>query len=133
MPAPEQFRREEMPQVVKAPPLALSSGPSALQGSMTYLHEHGHPYADRMISYPNAGHLFIVADRGPSSALNSVHEGSFEMLFGGTPDAGAAAIDSTVDSANGVSSRFEPTNGEPPERDLRLAVLLSPVSCPIAA
>jgi len=59
--------------------------------AMTYLHERGHPYADRMISYPNAGHLFIIADRGPSSALNAVHEGSFEMRFGGTPDADAAA------------------------------------------
>jgi hypothetical protein len=52
---------------------------------MAYLSENKHPYADQMISYPNAGHLFILATHGPESARNSMPTGMFEMLFGGTP------------------------------------------------
>lgn len=59
--------------------------------ALTYLHEHYHSYPDRMISYPHAGHLFIAAGQGPSSAINSQRSGSLEILFGGTPEGDAAA------------------------------------------
>jgi len=59
--------------------------------ALSYLNQHHHSYPDRMISYPNAGHLFIVANHGPSSAINSVHSGSLELSFGGTAEGDAAA------------------------------------------
>jgi dienelactone hydrolase len=59
--------------------------------ALDYLRQHHHSYADRMVSYPNAGHLFIIAKGGPSSAMNSISAGSFKMLFGGTPAGDALA------------------------------------------
>ena len=62
--------------------------------AMSYLKEHGHPYADRSFIAPGAGHTFLIAQRGPGSAVSSVHFGGYEMRFGGSPvadSAGAAA------------------------------------------
>jgi hypothetical protein len=44
-----------------------------------------------LISYPNAGHFYFLADRGPRSVLNVTRFGSFGMVFGGTPEGDAAA------------------------------------------
>ena len=61
--------------------------------SMAYLREHQHPFADRMIAYPDAGHLFLDAQSGPQSAMNRLRRGPFEMVFGGTPEGDARAAD----------------------------------------
>ncbi len=52
--------------------------------AMAYLHAHHHPYADRAVSYPNAGHLFITAMHGPKSALTQIAQGPVILAFGGT-------------------------------------------------
>jgi dienelactone hydrolase len=59
--------------------------------AMTRLREHKHPFGDRMVSFPKAGHLYIVAREGPSSAINAVPFASSELEFGGTPEADASA------------------------------------------
>jgi dienelactone hydrolase len=56
-----------------------------------YLSAHHHAYADRAIAYPNAGHLFLWAMHGPSSAFNQVKDGPVTLAFGGTPAGDAAA------------------------------------------
>jgi uncharacterized protein len=63
------------------------------ESAIAYLREHGHAFADRMISYPGAGHLFLSATSGPASAMSSAQLGSFRIAFGGTPDADARAAD----------------------------------------
>lgn len=59
--------------------------------ALRYLREHRHAFADREIDYPNAGHTFFLATRGPSSALLSVSGGGETFLFGGTARGDAAA------------------------------------------
>jgi dienelactone hydrolase len=59
--------------------------------TMSYLRDHHHPRADRMISYPNAGHMFLEARDGPTSALNALPLGSHELQLGGNPEADARA------------------------------------------
>jgi dienelactone hydrolase len=77
--------------------------------AMTYLSKHEHPHADRMISYPDAGHLFLLARQGPQSARNSAHIQSFEMLFGGTPEGDArAATDAWAQIDRFLTSAFGP-------------------------
>jgi dienelactone hydrolase len=69
------------------------NSPAQCDSAMTYLHDHHHAYNDRTVTYPNAGHMFMIAYNGPKSAMNSVNTGSVTILFGGTPqgDANAAA------------------------------------------
>ncbi len=64
---------------------------SQCDDAMRYLKAHHHRYADREINYPNAGHTFILADRGPSSAMTQVSEGGETFLFGGTKRGDVAA------------------------------------------
>jgi dienelactone hydrolase len=59
--------------------------------SGAHLHAHRHQFADAMISYPEAGHLFLNAESGPGSAMNRIQTASFEMVFGGTPEGDARA------------------------------------------
>ena len=59
--------------------------------AMAYLRGRHHPYPDATLSLPGAGHVFLIARKGPRSAVNSVRFGGYEMRFGGTPDADAAA------------------------------------------
>jgi dienelactone hydrolase len=55
--------------------------------ALSYLQTHHHPYDDRAIDYPNAGHTFLWALRGPKSAVTSVPlPGGASMAFGGTAD-----------------------------------------------
>jgi dienelactone hydrolase len=59
--------------------------------TMSYLRAHRHAYADRQIVYPDAGHLFLTATHGPSSAVTQISSGGAMMEFGGTADGDAAA------------------------------------------
>jgi dienelactone hydrolase len=59
--------------------------------ALAHLHAHRHQFADAMISYPEAGHLFLNAESGPGSAMNRIQTASFEMVFGGTPEGDARA------------------------------------------
>jgi dienelactone hydrolase len=66
-------------------------GPGMCTLTMKILRDHHHPFADRMVSYPGAGHAFLAAHDGPASALNTWPLGSRELLLGGKPDADARA------------------------------------------
>ncbi len=60
--------------------------------AMRYLKAHHHAYPDRAIVYPNAGHTFLWAMRGPKSAITSYPiGGSTVMDFGGTTAGDMAA------------------------------------------
>ncbi len=60
--------------------------------AMHYLKAHHHPYADAAVSYPNAGHLFAFAVKGPQSAVISTQApGGPAVEFGGTPQGDADA------------------------------------------
>ena len=61
--------------------------------AMAHLKDSHHAYADRAIAYPDAGHTFIGATHGPSSAVTSVDFGGVTMAFGGTKEGDAAAAD----------------------------------------
>ena len=53
--------------------------------AMRYLKAHHHPFADRRIVYPNAGHTFLWAMHVPKSAITSYSiGGSTVMDLGGT-------------------------------------------------
>jgi acetyl esterase/lipase len=63
----------------------LWNSPAYCKMAMAYLQSHHHPYADRAIDYPNAGHTFLWAIHGPKSAITSVPiPGGASMAFGGT-------------------------------------------------
>jgi dienelactone hydrolase len=59
--------------------------------TIQYLRSRHHPYRDREIVYPNAGHTFISAVHGPSSAVTQLSMGGATMAFGGTPAGDAEA------------------------------------------
>ena len=67
--------------------------PSASQcdDALSYLKAHHHAYADRVINYPNAGHTFILATHGPSSAMITYTWQGGGFNFGGTPQGDADA------------------------------------------
>ncbi len=77
---------------VHGPVLCLSAHDDQLWDSpaycaiaMDYLRAHHHPYADRTIDYPNAGHTFLWATRGLASAVLSVPvPGGGSIALGGT-------------------------------------------------
>lgn len=79
---------------IRGPVLCLSAADDQLWDSpaycnmaMAYLHAHHHPYADRAIDYPDAGHTFLFAIHGPGSAVTSVPiGGGATMALGGTVD-----------------------------------------------
>lgn len=74
--------------------------------AMAYLRHRGHAFADRAVSYPGAGHLFMIADRGPRAAMNSAPMGSTRMAFGGTPDADARAATAAWAEIGGFLSKL---------------------------
>ncbi|MEO9169586.1 MAG: acyl-CoA thioester hydrolase/BAAT C-terminal domain-containing protein, partial [Candidatus Baltobacteraceae bacterium] len=61
--------------------------------AMQYLKAHNHEYGDKMIAYPNAGHMFLFTLHGPSSAITSYAAGPATLAFGGTAEGDAAAAD----------------------------------------
>jgi hypothetical protein len=70
----------------------LWDSPAYCKMTMTYLEQHHHPYPDRAISYPNAGHTFLWAVYGPKSAVTAIPlPGGAVMEFGGTPEGDVAA------------------------------------------
>lgn len=65
----------------------LWNSPAQCRMALDYLRAHHHPYADRAIDYPNAGHTFLWALDGPKSAVTTVPlPGGASMAFGGTVD-----------------------------------------------
>lgn len=87
-------------QNIDGPVLCLSASDDKMWDSsrqcamtMQYLKAHGHAFADASIVYPDAGHTFLSATRGPSSAITSVTVGPAVLDFGGTPQGDAAAAE----------------------------------------
>jgi dienelactone hydrolase len=85
-------------QNIRGPVLCLAGGGDQVWDSTAYcditsqyLSAHHHPFADRTIDYPGAGHLFLYATHGPSSAIATTKLGNAVVLFGGTPEADARA------------------------------------------
>ena len=75
----------------------LWPSPAQCDTAMAYLKAHGHPYADREIVYPNAGHTFMSGLRGAQYAVTSFPlGGGMSMALGGTPEGDAAAARSAV-------------------------------------
>lgn len=65
----------------------LWDSPAFCRMAMNYLQAHHHPYADRWISYPNAGHTFLWAIHGPHSAMLSIPlPGGGGIALGGSVD-----------------------------------------------
>ncbi len=70
----------------------LWDSPAQCTLAMAYLAAHHHAYADRSVSYPNAGHTFLWAMNGPSSAITAIPlPGGSSMALGGTADGDAQA------------------------------------------
>jgi dienelactone hydrolase len=89
---------------VAGPILCLAAGDDQVWNSaahcelaMAYLRAHHHPFADRAVSYPGAGHLYLLARAGSGAALNSAPMGGGgRMAFGGTPEADVSAAQSAL-------------------------------------
>jgi dienelactone hydrolase len=87
---------------INGPMLCLSAGDDQMWNSAeqcdiasAYLRTHRHPFADRAIDYAGAGHLFYLATRGPSSAINTYAiPGGGSFAFGGTAQGDADAAHS---------------------------------------
>lgn len=63
----------------------LWDSPAYCSMAMSYLRAHRHPYADRSMQFPNAGHTFLWATHGPSSAILTIPiPGSGGIALGGT-------------------------------------------------
>ena len=79
-------------QNIAAPVLCLAAvddqmwdSPRQCTMTMDYLHAHHHPYADRMIAYPNAGHIFLFSPWMPTGKLLVAPiPGTPGLAFGGT-------------------------------------------------
>ncbi len=85
-------------QKIDGPVLCLSGDDDKMWNSdaqcaltMQYLRDHHHGFGDAQVAYPNAGHTFISAVRGPQSAVTSVTDGPVTMAFGGTAQGDVAA------------------------------------------
>jgi dienelactone hydrolase len=83
---------------IDGPVLCLSGADDLMWNSnaqcdlaMRYLEAARHPYADRAVAYPHAGHTFIGATHGPASAVTSIDFGGVTVAFGGTKEGDAAA------------------------------------------
>ena len=73
----------------------LWNSPAQCDIASAYLKAHAHPYADREIVYPNAGHTFMSGLAGAKYAVTSYPlGGGMSMAFGGTADGDAAAAQS---------------------------------------
>jgi dienelactone hydrolase len=74
---------------IRGPVLFIAAGDDQVWDSvaqsnvgMQYLHDHHHPYDDRLIVYPSAGHIFLFS--APNRPMTSVPLGKLTMLLGGT-------------------------------------------------
>lgn len=56
---------------------------------MHYLRAHNHPYADQVLQYAGAGHIFLLASQ--QHPMTQAQMGPITMLLGGTPQANADA------------------------------------------
>jgi dienelactone hydrolase len=81
---------------IRGPVLMLAAGDDQIWNSvaqsqigMEYLHAHRHPYADRFLQYPGAGHVFLLAS--PQHPLTQAPMGPMTLLLGGTPQANVNA------------------------------------------
>lgn len=90
--APAMFRLEN----IKGPILFIAADDDQIWNSvaqshmaLTYLHEHNHPYADRLIQYPNAGHAFLYSSA--KRPLLTAPMGPFTLMLGGTPSGNTKA------------------------------------------
>jgi dienelactone hydrolase len=90
---------------VAGPILCLAAGddrvwnsPAQCEQAMAYLRARGHRFAaaDRAVSYPGAGHLYLLARAGTAAALNVAPMGQGRMAFGGTPEADADAATAAI-------------------------------------
>jgi dienelactone hydrolase len=80
--------------------------------AIAYLRAHDHPFADRAMSFPGAGHLYLQARAGAGAALNSAPMGGGgRMAFGGTPEADARAAQAALAAIAAFLER--PENGAP--------------------
>lgn len=71
----------------------LWNSPAHCDIAIQTLKAHGHPYADKEIVFPNAGHPFLYATKGPSSAVISIPIAGTTLDLGGTPDGDATAAE----------------------------------------
>jgi len=89
---------------IAGPVLCLAAGDDQVWNSsarcdlaLDYLRAHRHAFADRAVTFPGAGHLYLMARSGPSAALNTAPMGGGgRMVFGGTPEADANAATAAV-------------------------------------
>jgi dienelactone hydrolase len=82
--------------------------------AMERLRARKHPFADRMLSFPAAGHLFIVARDGPESAINTVPLRDAQLSLGGTPEADATAAAEAWRQIYAFLAAALPAPGAPP-------------------
>jgi dienelactone hydrolase len=89
---------------IVGPVLCLAAGDDQVWNSsahcelaMAYLCAHHHAFADRAVSFPGAGHLYLLARAGAGAALNTAPMGGGgRMAFGGSPEKDAAAAQTAL-------------------------------------
>jgi len=90
---------------VAGPILCLAAGddrvwnsPAQCEEAIAYLRARGHRFAaaDRALTFPGAGHLYLLARAGASAAMNFAPMGQGRMAFGGTPEADARAARAAI-------------------------------------
>lgn len=90
--APATFKLEN----IKGPVLFVAAGDDQIWNSVAlsqmglqYLREHHHAFADRMIQYPQAGHIFLFASA--DRPLTTAPMGPFTLMLGGSAQANVQA------------------------------------------
>ncbi|HZZ64605.1 MAG TPA: acyl-CoA thioester hydrolase/BAAT C-terminal domain-containing protein [Candidatus Baltobacteraceae bacterium] len=81
---------------IKGPVLFVGAGDDQIWNSvalseigLTYLHQHAHAYADALLQYPQAGHIFLFST--PNRPMTSAPMGPMTLSLGGTPKANVNA------------------------------------------
>ena len=81
---------------IKGPVMMLAAGDDQIWDSVAqcrvgikYLRDHGHPYPDAFLQYPQAGHLFLFAS--PGHPMTQSPLGPIALLLGGTERANIQA------------------------------------------
>jgi dienelactone hydrolase len=84
--APAMFHLEK----IQGPVLFIAAGDDQIWNSveqseigLRYLRAHAHPYADQLLQYPGAGHVFLFSS--PERPLTSAPMGPLTLMLGGTP------------------------------------------------
>jgi dienelactone hydrolase len=104
---------------IAGPVLCLGAGddqvwnsPAQCDLAIAYLRAHRHAVggagaaADRALTFPGAGHLYLMARSGAAGALNAAPMGGGgRMAFGGTPEADARAAKDALDA---IAAFFPP-------------------------